>query len=91
MGVSPAPDIAQKIMEHILASLIEEIEVYLDDIAAFLDDWESHLVLLEKLLTLLQDKGLLVNPAKWQVGYPRNQLPWTLTYARSCQALVQEN
>ena len=52
MGVSPPPDIAQEIMEQVLASLLEEIEVYLDDIAAFSDDWESHLVLLEKLLML---------------------------------------
>ena len=36
--------------------------MYLDDIAAFWDDWESHLVFLEKLLTLLQENGFTVNP-----------------------------
>ena len=56
MGVSPPPDVAQEIMEHVLALLLEEIEVCLDDIAAFLDNRESHFVLLEKLLTLLQEK-----------------------------------
>ena len=64
MGVSPVPDIAQEIMEQVLASLLEEIEVYLNDIAVFSDDWESHLILLEKLLTLLQEKGFIVKPAK---------------------------
>ena len=68
MGVSASPDIAQEIMECVLASLLEEIEVYLDDIAAFSDDWESDLVLLEKLLMLLQEKGFTVNPAKCEWG-----------------------
>ena len=68
MGVSPAPNIAQEIMECMLASLMEEIEVCLDDIVAFSDDWESHLVLFEKLLTSLQEKGFLVNPAKCEWG-----------------------
>ena len=68
MGVSPAPDIAQDVMECVSASLIEEIEVCLDNIAAFLDKWESHLVLLEKLLTLLQEKGFSINPAKCKLG-----------------------
>ena len=68
MGVSPAPDIAQEIMERVLAPLIEEIEVYLDDIAAFSDDWPSHLTILEKVLTILQEKGFSVNPAKCEWG-----------------------
>ena len=84
MGVSPVPDIAQEIMERALASLLKEIEVYLDDIAAFSDNWESHLVLLEKLLTLLQEKRVYCQPCKMRMGYPRNRLPWTLAYARRC-------
>ena len=68
MGVSPAPDIAQEIMEQVLASLLKEIEVCLDDITAFSDDWESHLVLLEKLLALSQAEGFTVNPAKCEWG-----------------------
>ena len=69
MGVSASPDIAQEIMERVLAEVIEEIEVYLDDIAMFSDDWESHLVILDKVLTILQDKGFAVNPLKceWAV------------------------
>ena len=48
--------------------LIEDIKVYLDDVAAFLDDWNSYLGLLEKMLTLLQEKGFMVNPAKCKWG-----------------------
>jgi hypothetical protein len=34
-GVNQSPDIAQEIMEHVLSSIMEEIECYIDDIAAF--------------------------------------------------------
>ena len=68
MEVSPAPDIAQEIMERALAPLLEKLEVCLDDIAAFSDDWDSHLVLLEKTLTISQEKGFTVNPAKCEWG-----------------------
>ena len=78
MGVSPAPDIAQDIMECVSASLIEEIEVCLDNIAAFLDKWESHLVLLEKLLTLLQEKGFSINPTKCEWGVQETDFHWLL-------------
>ena len=64
MGVSASPDIAQEIMERVLAEVLEEIEVYIDDIAMFSDDWDSHLRLLDKVLTILQDKGFAVNPLK---------------------------
>ena len=68
MGVSTAPDIAQEIMERLLGA-IEEIEIYIDDLALFSDDWESHLKVLDKVLTILQDKGFAVNPLKceWAV------------------------
>ena len=55
-----------------MASLLEEIVAYLDDIDAFSDNLESHLVLLEKLLTLLQEKCLTVNPAKCEWGIQEN-------------------
>jgi hypothetical protein len=29
-------------MERVLSSILEEIECYINDIAAFSDDWESH-------------------------------------------------
>jgi hypothetical protein len=42
MGVNQSPDIAQEIMEHVLSSIMEEIKCYINDIAAFSNDWESH-------------------------------------------------
>jgi Reverse transcriptase (RNA-dependent DNA polymerase) len=69
MGVNQSPNIAQEIMERVLSSTMEERECYIDDIAAFSDDWESHKTLLNKLLTKLQNAGFTVNPLKceWAV------------------------
>jgi Reverse transcriptase (RNA-dependent DNA polymerase) len=64
MGVNQSPDIAQEIMERVLSSIMEEIECYINDIAAFSDDWESHKTLLNKLLTKLQSTSFTVNPLK---------------------------
>ena len=63
MGVSTSPDMAQDIMEQVLRDL-DDTEVYLDDIAAFSTDFTAHLVLLEKILSHLQDNGFAVNPLK---------------------------
>ena len=68
MGVSPAPNIAQEIMERVLDPLLKELEVYLDDVAAFSDDWDSHLVSLKKTLTISNKKGFTINPAKCEWG-----------------------
>ena len=68
MGISPAPDISQEIVERVLGHL-EDLEIYLDDLAAFSDSWEAHLILLDEILAILQDKGFSVNPLKceWAV------------------------
>ncbi len=63
MGVSVAPDIAQEIMEKTLKD-IEDLEVYIDDIALFSNDWESHLAGLDKIFSRLEEKGFMINPLK---------------------------
>ena len=50
-------------MEQVLSNL-EDTEVYLDDIAAFSNDFDSHISLLEKILQCLQDNGFSINPLK---------------------------
>ena len=68
MGICESPDIAQEIMEQVLESVMDEIEVYIDDIAAFSDSWDDHCILLSKVLTLLQDTGFTINPLKCEWG-----------------------
>ena len=63
MVVSASPDIAQEIMEHVFGHL-EDLEIYLNDLAAFSDTWEDHLVLLDNILMIPRDKGFTVNPLK---------------------------
>jgi hypothetical protein len=50
MGICLAMDIAQEIMETVLQD-IENVEIYLDDISIFNNDWESHLQTIQIVLT----------------------------------------
>jgi len=87
MGICLSTDIAQEIMETVLQD-IKDVEIYLDDIGIFSNDWESHLQTIQTVLTKLQENGFSVNPLKceWAVqetdwlGYwltPTGLKPWT--------------
>ena len=54
-------------MENIFRD-IEDSDVFIDDIGAFSKCWKSHLKLLHKILTRLQDNGFTVNPRKCEWG-----------------------
>jgi len=55
-------------MERVLRA-IDDIEIYIDDIAVFSDSFEAHMSTLDQVLTRLQDNGFCVNPRKceWAV------------------------
>ena len=67
MGMKIAPDVAQSIVKDIFRDL-ENVEVYIDDIAIFSNDWDSHVRIVEQVLHRLQDNGFTVNPLKCEWG-----------------------
>jgi transposase InsO family protein len=95
MGVSQAPDLCQEIMESIFNDMAE-VEVFLDDIGIFSNDFVTHMRTIRKVLGRLQDNGFTVNPLKceWAVqetdwlGYwltPTGLKPWS----KKIQAIQQ--
>ena len=67
MGVKQAPDVAQEIMESLFQHL-EDVDVYIDDVGIFSNDWDKHLLVLDKVLTILQIANFTMNPLKCEWG-----------------------
>ena len=69
MGLANSPDWAQATMEELFQDMAQDLEIYLDDIGIFTNDWETHLHVLNKVLTRLQDNFFTVKPDKceWAV------------------------
>ena len=66
MGLKPSPDYAQSIIEDVLRDL--DIEVYIDDVGIFSNDWNDHLQAITAVLKRLEENGLKVNPLKCEWG-----------------------
>lgn len=94
MGLKPAPDFAQAIIERVLDGL--ETDSYIDDIGLFNTDFDAHLAHIDRVLKRLEENGFKVNPTKceWAVqetdflGYwltPKGIKPWK----KKIEAIVQ--
>eukprot|EP00957_Ditylum_brightwellii_P009042 683301-Ditylum_brightwellii.AAC.1 len=86
MGLECSPDFAQTAMENVSCS-IEDADVYVDNVGAFSDNWESHIKLIDDTLCRLCKNEFTINPVKcaWAVketdwlGYlltPCGLKPW---------------
>jgi hypothetical protein len=63
MVVTPVPDILQEIMDE-LFHLIQECDVYIDNVGVFSDKLGEHMTSLDKILTILQEHAFTINPDK---------------------------
>ncbi len=53
MGLKCTPDIAQAAMENVLSD-IKDVNVYMDEVGAFSNDWDHHVNLLATILQQLR-------------------------------------
>eukprot|EP00957_Ditylum_brightwellii_P076857 5841875-Ditylum_brightwellii.AAC.1 len=63
MGLKCSPYFAESAMENALHS-IEDADLYIDDIGAFSDKWESHIKLIDEILRRLRENRFTINPLK---------------------------
>ncbi|KAL7477449.1 hypothetical protein ACHAW6_003254 [Cyclotella cf. meneghiniana] len=64
MGIKCSSDIAQSIMESVLAG-IDDTDVYIDDVGAFSQTWDHHIKLLGNILCHLHENDFITNPLKY--------------------------
>jgi hypothetical protein len=68
MGLKCLPGIAQAALENVLSD-IEDANIIIDTVGAFLDDWGHHVNLVATMLWRLRENGFTINPLKceWAV------------------------
>ncbi len=63
MGLKCSPDIPQAAMENVLSD-IEDVNVHIDDVGTFSDDWDHHVKLIATISQRLREHGFVINPLK---------------------------
>jgi hypothetical protein len=64
LGLKCSPDITQAIIENVL-SRIEDLDVYIDDVGTFSNDWSHHINLLSTIIPCCKN-GFTINPLKYE-------------------------
>jgi hypothetical protein len=58
MGFLGSTNWAQATMEEIFQDVLDEVELYIDDIGLFHSDWSKHIAMIDLVLTCLEETGL---------------------------------
>lgn len=67
-GLHVAPATFQRPMDRILRPHQRYAAAYLDDVVVYSQDWETHLMQVQKVLDSLREAGLIANPKKMQTS-----------------------
>jgi hypothetical protein len=87
MGFLGSTDWAQATMEEIFQDVLDDVELYINDIGIFDTDWSKHIAMIDLVLTRLEENGFTVNPLKCEWGVketdwlshwltPTGPMPW---------------
>jgi hypothetical protein len=70
IGLKPAADWAQSMMNEIFDDILSELEVCFDDILTSHMNWDEHITVIFTVLERLDENGFTVNPAicHWAVA-----------------------
>jgi hypothetical protein len=68
MGFLGSTDWAQATMEEIYQDVLNDVELYIDDIGIFDTDWSKHIAMIDLVLTCLEENGFTINPLKCEWG-----------------------
>ena len=68
MGLINSPAWAQGQMMLIFKDLLNDVEIYIDDVGIFSKDWLTHLTTVDRVLSILQAHNFTVKPQKCEWG-----------------------
>ncbi|KAJ9562153.1 hypothetical protein OSB04_007313 [Centaurea solstitialis] len=67
-GLKNAPSAFQKAMVKVFEPILNNTLVYIDDILLFSPDEESHIALLSKIHSIVQEYGIMLSEKKMEIG-----------------------